>query len=95
MYLSIAQGARARHRVTSAPALLCQADPYLFFSESPQDVGLAKELCGHCPVRAACLAGAVERGEPCGVWGGELFLNGQVIPGKRPRGRPRKAAVAA
>jgi WhiB family redox-sensing transcriptional regulator len=46
-------------------------------------------------VRAACLAGALRRGEPWGVWGGEMFLNGLVIADKRPRGRPRKVKVAA
>ena len=50
----------------------------------------AKALCLGCPVRAECLAGALDRREPWGVWGGELFLQGVVIPRKRPRGRPRK-----
>ena len=67
----------------------------LFFAESPSDVELAKALCLGCPVRAECLAGALERREPWGVWGGELFLSGVVIPRKRPRGRPRKNEVAA
>ncbi len=40
-------------------------------------------------------AGAVERSEPWGVWGGELFLRGEIVPRKRPRGRPRKTDVAA
>jgi len=35
-----------------------------------------------------CLSGALLRGEPCGVWGGEIFENGEIIPFKRPRGRP-------
>ncbi len=65
-------------------------DPELFFAETPQDVELAKALCLDCPVREACLAGALERREPWGVWGGQLFLQGVVIPRKRPRGRPRK-----
>ncbi len=65
-------------------------DPELYFAESPTDVELAKALCQDCPVRADCLAGALERREPWGVWGGELFLSGAVIPRKRPRGRPRK-----
>ena len=65
-------------------------DPELYFAESPSDVELAKALCLDCPVRAECLAGALERREPWGVWGGELFLQGVVIPRKRPRGRPRK-----
>jgi WhiB family redox-sensing transcriptional regulator len=70
-------------------------DPELFFAESPADVELAKSLCVDCPVRAECLAGALDRREPWGVWGGELFLQGVVIPRKRPRGRPRKHPVAA
>jgi WhiB family redox-sensing transcriptional regulator len=70
-------------------------NPELFFAETPQDVEVAKALCLGCPVRAECLAGALERREPWGVWGGELFLQGVVIPRKRPRGRPRKNEVAA
>jgi WhiB family redox-sensing transcriptional regulator len=70
-------------------------DPELFFAESPTDVELAKALCGACPVRTACLAGALERREPWGVWGGQLVLQGTVVPRKRPRGRPRKTEVAA
>jgi WhiB family redox-sensing transcriptional regulator len=65
-------------------------DPELYFAESPSDVEVAKAMCHSCPVRAECLAGALERREPWGVWGGELFLSGVVIPRKRPRGRPRK-----
>lgn len=70
-------------------------DPELFFAESPSDVELAKSLCQTCPVLAECLAAALERKEPWGVWGGQLFLAGVVIPRKRPRGRPRKTEVAA
>jgi WhiB family transcriptional regulator, redox-sensing transcriptional regulator len=75
--------------------LPCTDDPELFFAESPQDVETAKALCVGCAARMACLAGALERREPWGVWGGELFLRGQIVPRKRPRGRPRKADVAA
>jgi WhiB family transcriptional regulator, redox-sensing transcriptional regulator len=86
----------SRLRSAAAPAELpCCSDPELFFAEAPDDVRLAKELCGLCPARQACLAGALERGEPFGVWGGELFLRGVVIAEKRPRGRPRKSAPAA
>jgi WhiB family redox-sensing transcriptional regulator len=74
--------------------LPCTEDPELFFAESPQDVELAKAMCRGCPVRLACLAGALERKEPWGVWGGELLMSGAIMPGKRPRGRPRKDARA-
>jgi WhiB family redox-sensing transcriptional regulator len=75
--------------------LPCTGDPDLFFAESPDDVELAKSLCSDCPVRPACLAGAVQRREPWGVWGGELFIRGEIVPRKRGRGRPRKNDVAA
>jgi WhiB family redox-sensing transcriptional regulator len=75
--------------------LPCTDDPELFFAESPQDVETAKELCAGCGARLTCLAGAMERREPWGVWGGQLFLRGEIVPRKRPRGRPRKADVAA
>jgi WhiB family redox-sensing transcriptional regulator len=70
-------------------------DPELFFAESPADVELAKSLCRGCPVRVECLESALERREPWGVWGGELLIQGVVVPRKRPRGRPRKSDVAA
>jgi WhiB family transcriptional regulator, redox-sensing transcriptional regulator len=73
----------------------CTQDPELFFAESPQDVEQAKAMCQDCPARLACLTGALERREPWGVWGGELLLRGEVVPRKRPRGRPRKTEVAA
>lgn len=74
----------------------CRAfDAELFFAESPVDVEYAKSLCQNCPIRTACLAGALERNEPWGVWGGELFVHGIVVPRKRPRGRPRKTEIAA
>lgn len=70
-------------------------DPDLWFAETPADIEAAKQLCGGCPIRAACLAGALDRQEPWGVWGGELFERGAIIPRKRPRGRPRKHPLAA
>ncbi|MGK5639654.1 WhiB family transcriptional regulator [Streptomyces sp. URMC 126] len=70
-------------------------DPEVFFAESPADVEYAKSLCQTCPLREACLAGAKDRREPWGVWGGELFVQGVVVARKRPRGRPRKNPVAA
>jgi WhiB family transcriptional regulator, redox-sensing transcriptional regulator len=73
--------------------LPCADDPELFFAEAPEDVEAAKALCQGCRAREVCLEGALERREPWGVWGGELLLRGIVVPRKRPRGRPRKAAA--
>ena len=73
--------------------LPCTEDPELFFAESPQDVEQAKAMCRGCRARLACLAGALERREPWGVWGGELLMSGAIMPHKRPRGRPRKDVV--
>ena len=71
-----------------------QYDPDLWFAETPADLELAKNHCLDCPVRRACLTGALERREYCGVWGGEIFDRGAVIARKRPRGRPSKADLA-
>ena len=68
-------------------------DPELWFAEQTARVEQAKALCRECPLVEACLAGALERREPWGVWGGELFIAGVVVPRKRPRGRPRKNPV--
>jgi WhiB family transcriptional regulator, redox-sensing transcriptional regulator len=62
----------------------------LFFSEQLDDIARAKAFCAGCVVRADCLASAVARREPWGVWGGELLVNGKVIANKRKRGRPPK-----
>lgn len=70
-----------------------RVDPDLFFAESPLDVERAKAMCGDCPLRSACLEGALDRKEPWGVWGGELLVAGAVVARKRPRGRPRKHPV--
>ena len=69
-------------------------DPDLWFAETPADLEQAKAFCQDCPARSACLVGALERREPWGVWGGEIFDHGVVIPRKRPRGRPRKEVAA-
>ena len=67
----------------------------LWFADTPDGVEFAKALCGTCPARNACLTGALQRREPWGVWGGELFVQGAIVARKRPRGRPRKDDVAA
>ncbi len=77
-------------------AIPCRVDdPDLWFAESPALLEQAKTLCATCPIRKSCLAAALDRGEPWGVWGGEIFDQGVVIARKRPRGRPRKTPVCA
>jgi len=65
-------------------------EPDLWFAETPAELEQAKALCLDCPARLGCLTGALERREPWGVWGGEIFERGVVLARKRPRGRPRK-----
>lgn len=72
--------------------LPCQREPDLFFAEYPRPLERAKELCAGCCMRELCLAGALERREPYGVWGGEIVVHGQVVAHKRGRGRPRLSA---
>ena len=93
-------GAELAHLLDAVPVgsqnLPCRThNPDLWFAESPAELERAKQLCGHCPIKLACLDSALSRQEPWGVWGGEIFEHGTVIPRKRPRGRPSKAALEA
>ena len=62
----------------------------LFFSDQIPDIIRAKQICAECPLIDPCLQGALDRREPWGVWGGQLFLNGRILAQKRRRGRPPK-----
>jgi len=62
----------------------------IFFSDQIPDILKAKEICSTCPLIEQCLDGAIERREPWGVWGGQLFFNGRILTQKRKRGRPPK-----
>jgi WhiB family redox-sensing transcriptional regulator len=63
---------------------------HLFFSEDLIDIARAKAICSKCSLAVECLAGALEREEPWGVWGGQLLVNGVIVANKRRRGRPPK-----
>jgi WhiB family redox-sensing transcriptional regulator len=81
-------------RQRAASELPCQQhDPELWFAEASTDLERAKALCSACPVRLTCLAVAVDRQAYAGVWGGQIFERGRIVPDKRPRGRPRKHHV--
>jgi WhiB family redox-sensing transcriptional regulator len=95
--MSLAMSARAKSdptqtcRKKTLQAVPCHVgDPDLWFAESPVDLERAKALCADCPIRRECLAAALERQEPWGVWGGEIIERGTIVARKRPRGRPRK-----
>ena len=68
-------------------------DRELWFAEKPQHLEAAKQFCRACPAVAGCLRGALDRGEPYGVWGGEIFVDGVTVARKRGRGRPRKSEL--
>lgn len=51
-------------------ALCAQTDPEAFFPERGESNREAKRICGMCTVRDECLAYALRRHEPYGVWGG-------------------------
>lgn len=83
----------ARRTPTDLPCR--EQDPDLWFSEHPARLDVAKSFCAVCPAQLGCLAGAIARREPWGVWGGEIFERGEIVAQKRARGRPRKPDIAA
>jgi WhiB family transcriptional regulator, redox-sensing transcriptional regulator len=86
---------RVHARRRPSAGLPCQQhNPDLWFSDSPADLDVAKALCAECPIQQACLAGALERGEYTGVWGGEILDRGLILTHKRGPGRPRKNSEA-
>ena len=81
------------------------ADPDLFFPISPGGASQrqekrAKAVCATCPVKAECLAFAVETRQVHGVWGGlgeeELAQLGRSLraPGAVPQRIPGTGRVA-
>ena len=71
------------------------ADPDLFFPE-PGDTfseRRAKTICAACPVRAACLAGAIDRAEPVGIFGGLTETERGMPRWRDIRETPRRAPV--
>ena len=79
-------GGRPRRRLLARIFPLRKSWP----PQTPQGSRRARAICAKCPVLVPCLEGAIERREPWGVWGGQLFLNGKILASKRRRGRPPK-----
>jgi WhiB family redox-sensing transcriptional regulator len=61
----------------------------LFFSGLEVEIDAAKSICRGCRLRRGCLELALDRGEPWGVWGGELLRDGAVIARPPRVGRPK------
>jgi WhiB family redox-sensing transcriptional regulator len=76
--------------IDALTALPCLEQPDRWFAERNDDLQAAKQECGRCPLRSECFAAALERSEPWGVWGGEIFVDGRVVAVKHGRGRPPK-----
>ena len=62
------------------------ADSRLFFGQQGEGQRerhrrevAAKAICERCPVRGSCLADALARQEPCGVWGGLTAWERRVL----------------
>jgi WhiB family transcriptional regulator, redox-sensing transcriptional regulator len=51
-------------------ALCAGRETEVWFPDDGEPVIVAKSYCRRCPVRSDCLAHAMERVEPYGVWGG-------------------------
>jgi len=75
--------AAERHPAWTDGALCAQADPEDWFPEKGQSTRIAKAICCRCPVKAPCLAYALDRGERFGVWGGLSERERRVLARQR------------
>ena len=58
---------------TESDSPLCaddSVDPAIFYSSRLDETQKAKDICAECPLRFACLEGALNSQERWGVWGG-------------------------
>lgn len=76
--------AEAACRDMGSEAFLIQGSPQLT-TDQLAAVRAAKEVCGSCPVRAACLDFALDKHETGGVWGGEYLSTRRVTDLRRRR----------
>ncbi len=53
-----------------ADALCAQVADEPFFPDKGGSIREAKSVCARCPVKAECLAYALDRHERYGIWGG-------------------------
>jgi WhiB family redox-sensing transcriptional regulator len=70
----------ARLELPDLPRAVCKGDPGPWFPGPGRGAGRdALELCAWCPERAPCLAWALDKGEPLGIWGGTTPDERKVI----------------
>jgi len=68
----------------------------VFFSEDPEDVRAALELCQQCPVQQPCYEQAMADREHFGVWGGSTERERRrVFRAERRRRREERERRAA
>lgn len=75
-------------------AVCRSVDPDLWYPDKGDSVGsrAAIAICRSCPVRAQCLAYALDHGERFGVWGGLSANQRRALTGHAPRNPWLKAA---
>lgn len=75
-------------------AVCRSVDPDLWYPDKGDSVGsrAAKAICRSCPVRAACLAYALDHKEQYGVWGGMSATQRRTLTGHAPRNSLLKQA---
>lgn len=67
----------------------CVGKTDLMYSEDRSDKQRARALCAVCPVRKPCLAEALLRREPDGIWGGLDETQRRMLITQLPVGRIR------
>ncbi len=68
------------------------AERNLFFSEKPELIDRAKQICGVCAVRAVCLEFALSTLEDNGTWGGASEAERRIM--RRRRRQAKNTSVA-
>jgi WhiB family redox-sensing transcriptional regulator len=78
-------------------ALCAQVDPELWFPEKGQtsQALTAKRICRRCPVRADCLAAALEQHAQDGIWGGLTYYERLDLDVPQPARRLKSARAHA
>lgn len=68
-------------RLEQSDVVPCRVhDAEIWFAQTPEDVDIAKALCGTCPARDACLSHALDSDAFWGIWGGESSSGERSCP---------------